>query len=89
MRDGGRWNPPNSFPVLYLCADRTVARGKVDRLLADAPYGPEDLAPEAAPLLVEVEVAEAERLDVVSDAGCEAVGLPRSVHTFEDWFWSR
>lgn len=42
------------------------------------PYGPEDLEPSAAPALVSTAVPEDEFVDVVSDAGCAAVGLPRT-----------
>src|SRR5947199_199474 len=30
---GGRWNPPESFPVVYLCATLGVARANVIRKL--------------------------------------------------------
>jgi RES domain-containing protein len=42
---GGRWNPPESFPVVYLCGSIEVARANVYRRLAGQPYGPEDLLP--------------------------------------------
>ncbi|MDP9188315.1 MAG: RES domain-containing protein, partial [Actinomycetota bacterium] len=77
-RLGGRWNPPGSFDVVYLCSTIEVARANVYRLLTAQPYGPEDLRPEAAPLLVTVAVGEDRYLNVVTDAGCSAVGLPRS-----------
>jgi RES domain len=73
---GGRWNPPESFPVVYLCRGLAVARANVYRLLADQPYGPEDLRPEAAPVLVRTRVPEDRYLNVVTDAGCSAAGLP-------------
>jgi hypothetical protein len=73
---GGRWNPPESFPVVYLCRSVEVARANVYRLLADQPYGPEDLRPEAAPVLVVTTVPRRHYLDVITDAGCRAVGLP-------------
>jgi hypothetical protein len=75
---GGRWNPPESFPVVYLCRGIGVARANVYRLLARHPYGPEDLRPEAGPLLVATTVPEDRYLNVVTDAGCAAVGLPRT-----------
>lgn len=77
-RYGGRWNPPESFSVVYLCRTAEVARANVHRLLARQPYGPEDLLPAAAPVLVEVAVREDRYLNVVTDAGCKAVGLARS-----------
>jgi RES domain-containing protein len=73
---GGRWNPPRSFAVLYLKRDRQTARRNVDRLLTDQPYGPEDLDPAEAFVLVAVDLTEARYVDVISDAGCTSAGLP-------------
>jgi hypothetical protein len=75
---GGRWNPPDSFPVVYLCADRDVARAVVAVRFGGLPYGILDLLPDRLPVLVESDVAEHRALDVVTDAGCRAVGLPRT-----------
>jgi hypothetical protein len=73
---GGRWNAPGSFPVVYLNGDERVARANVLQRFAGLPYGPEDLDPTAAPVLVSTVVPEGSFVDVVSDAGCAAVGLP-------------
>ncbi len=73
---GGRWNPPRSFPVLYLNRDLKTARANVERKFAGLPYGPETLRPEGAPLLIETSVPEADFVDVVTDGGCVALGLP-------------
>lgn len=73
---GGRWNPPGSFGVVYLNRTVGTARRNVDRLLAGQPYGPEDLAPDEAYILVEADVPQAEHLDVVTDDGCAGCGLP-------------
>jgi RES domain len=75
---GGRWNPPESFPVVYLCRSIQVARANVYRKLAGQPYGPEDLLPENGPVLVRTSVPEARYLNVVTDAGCRDAGLPRT-----------
>jgi RES domain-containing protein len=75
---GGRWNPPGSFGALYLNRGERVARLQADHRLAGQPYGVEDLEPAEQHDLVLVEVPEAERLDCVSDAGLDAVGLPSS-----------
>ncbi len=75
---GGRWNPPESFPVVYLCRTVGVARANVYRLLEGQPYGPEDLRPEAGPVLVRATVPEDRYLNVITDAGCRAAGLPRT-----------
>jgi len=73
---GGRWNPPGSFPVLYLNRDVHTSRANLRRRFAGLPYGPELLRPEQTPLLVETTVAEADYVDVITDAGCREVGLP-------------
>jgi hypothetical protein len=73
---GGRWNPPGAFDVLYLNADRKTARLNVERLLADQPFGPEDLDPDEAFLLVAADVPVDGYADIVTDGGCEAAGLP-------------
>ena len=73
---GGRWNAPGAFPVVYLNGDERVARANVLRRFAGLPYGPEDLEPSAAPVLVATEVAEDDHADLVSEGGCRAAGLP-------------
>ncbi len=80
---GGRWNPPGSFPMLYLCATVQVARANVFHRFEGLPYGVVDLRPERRPDLVEVRVAEVRAVDVVTAAGCRAVGLP-ATYPFDD-----
>jgi RES domain-containing protein len=75
---GGRWNPPRSFPVVYLCATRDVARAVVLRRFEGLPYGVVDLLPSRAPVLIATDVPEGRLVDVVDDAGCHATGLPVS-----------
>jgi hypothetical protein len=75
---GGRWNPPDSFPVLYLCATHGVARANVLRRFAGMPYGMLDIRPERRPVLIETDVPERRLLDALTDAGCRAAGLPAS-----------
>jgi hypothetical protein len=75
-RVGGRWNPPGAFAVVYLNGDVRVARANVLARFAGLPYGPEDLEPSAAPVLVSTEVGPDDFADLVSDAGCVAAGLP-------------
>ena len=77
-RAGGRWNPPDSFGVVYLCRSLAVARANVHRRLADSPYGPEDLQPARAPVLVRTEVPTARHVDAVTARGLASLGLPRS-----------
>lgn len=75
-RLGGRWNPPGGFAVVYLNGDARVARANVLARFSGLPYGPEDLEPAAAPVLVSTDVEPDDFVDVVSDAGCVAAGLP-------------
>jgi len=73
---GGRWNAPRAFPVVYLNADERVARANLLHRFAGLPYGPEDLEPAAAPVLVSTVVSDDDFVDVVTDGGCKAAGLP-------------
>ena len=73
---GGRWNPPESFAVVYLCRSVEVARANVYRKLAGQPYGPEDLQSGSGPVLVRTAVPEDRYLNVITDAGCRDAGLP-------------
>jgi hypothetical protein len=84
---GQRWNPPGSFEVLYLNADRSTARLNVERLLQDQPYGPEDLDPGDAFLLIATDVRDDHYADAVTDDGCVAAGLPVSYPFDPDGKW--
>jgi RES domain len=75
---GGRWNPPESFPVVYLCRSIDVARANVYRRLGGQPYGPEDLLPGSGPVLVRTNVPEDRYLNAVTEAGLRDLGLPRT-----------
>jgi RES domain-containing protein len=75
-RSGGRWNPPGSFPVIYLCATLEIARANVLRKLEGQPFGPEDLDPRSAPVLVEAAVPSDRYVDAVTTRGCRSLGLP-------------
>lgn len=73
---GGRWNPPGSFPVVYLCATPAVARQVVVGRFDGLPYGLLDLRPDRRPVLIETEVPSHRAVDVVTEAGCRAASLP-------------
>jgi RES domain-containing protein len=75
---GGRWNPPESFPVVYLCGSVEVARANVYRKLEGQPYGPEDLIPASGPVLVRASVPDDRYLNAVTEAGLRDLGLPKS-----------
>lgn len=75
---GGRWNPPRSFPVVYLCSTVGIARANVLRRFDGLPYSVLDLLLDRRPVLVETDVREHRAVDVVSGAGCRSVGLPET-----------
>ncbi|MGH2635074.1 MAG: RES family NAD+ phosphorylase, partial [Actinomycetota bacterium] len=75
---GGRWNPPGSFPVVYLFGAIDVARSFVLTRFEGHPYSAFDVRPESGPDLVETDVPEDRFVDVVTDPGCRAAGLPDS-----------
>jgi RES domain len=77
MHSGGRWNPPNSFPVLYLNEDQVTGRLNLRAFIAKWPYEPEDLRSDTGPVLIGVELPRQQQVvDVHSRAGVLAVGLP-------------
>lgn len=73
---GGRWNPPGSFPTLYLNADVATARRQIMRLLEDTVVEPDDLAADAYQLVGAYLPAGQVAADVVTSGGVAAVGLP-------------
>ena len=75
---GQRWNPPG-MECLYLNRDETTARANVARRFSGLAYGPEDLDPTTAPVLVDVVVPDGQAADAYSDDGLASLGLP---HTY-------
>ena len=73
---GGRWNPPESFAVVYLCRTIEVARANVYRKLEGQPYGPEDL--QTGPVLVRTTVRRDRYVNAVTDSGLRDLGLPKT-----------
>ena len=75
QRFGGRWNPPNSHPTLYLNEDLHTARAQIARMLDGSPVRPDDLDPPyvlvAATLPSRQVVA-----DAVTAFGLDSLGLP-------------
>lgn len=76
QRTGGRWNPPGSFPAVYLNRTIEVARANVRRFFNGLPYGPEQFRAGEGPDLVSTDVDEDRFVDIVTEAGCLAAGLP-------------
>ncbi len=74
---GGRWNPPDSFPVLYLNEDIVTARLNIRAFVASWPYEPEDLRGDTGPALVGALLPSGQQVaDIHSPRGVSAVGLP-------------
>ncbi len=73
---GGRWNPPHSFPVVYVNASVDVARAQVRHRIEPRGIRPEDLDPDAAPVLIHTNVPDDDYVDAVTDGGLAALGLP-------------
>lgn len=73
---GGRWNPPGSFPTLYLNEDQVTARLNLRRFIADWPYEPEDLRSDSGPVLVGARLPRNQKVcDAHTPTGIEALGL--------------
>ncbi len=74
---GGRWNPPGSWPTLYLNEDIVTARLNMALFTDPFPYEPEDLRPDHAPVLVEVRLPRSQIVaDVHTPGGIAKAGLP-------------
>jgi hypothetical protein len=85
QHNGGRWNPPDSYPVLYVNEDVRTARVNLVAFVADWPYEPEDLRSDTGPVLVTAKLPRHQEVaDVHSVAGVAAVGLPHSYPLDED-----
>ena len=78
-RHGGRWNPPDGFPTLYLNEDVVTACLNLRAFIAKWPYEPEDLRDDTGPILVGCTLP---RIRVVCDAhspaGLQSAGLPNT-----------
>ncbi len=79
---GGRFNPPGSFPVLYLCESRPCAVAELQRLGQRQAIGVEGLLPR---VLYRYEIALDRVLDLTDDQVCTHVGLGQDVLTGPDW----
>ena len=85
QRSGGRWNAPDSFPVLYLNEDAATARRNLLAFIARWPYEAEDLRDDRGPMLVGCVLPRRQVVcDVHSPAGVRAAGLPGTYPLDED-----
>lgn len=81
VASGGRWNAPGTFPVLYLNETLGAARANVIMRLAEQRrlgVTLDMLDPLGLPVLVDVIVSPGTAVDLTSDDGLAAVGLPTS-----------
>ena len=69
---GGRFNPPDSFPVLYLCTSRSCTVAELRRLGRRQPIGVEGLLPR---VLYRYETVLDRVLDLTSQATLEQLGI--------------
>lgn len=79
---GGRFNPPGSFPVLYLCQSRQCAVSELWRLGERQAIGVEGLLPR---MLYRYDVALDRVLDLTSHEIRANIGLGLDVLTGPDW----
>lgn len=73
---GGRWNAPGAFGVVYLNRSLDLARALVRAQLEDHGIRPEDILPDAGPVLVTTTVSDESFVNAVTDAGLRSVNLP-------------
>ncbi|MEA1902049.1 MAG: hypothetical protein U9N56_00825 [Actinomycetota bacterium] len=64
--------------MIYFNGTVQLARLCVSHKLRDQPYGPEDVDPQTGDVLATVDLPTQEYVDVVTDGGCLAAGLPTS-----------
>lgn len=74
---GGRWNPPASWPTLYLNEDVVTARLNLRLFIAFWPYEPEDLRDDTGPVLAVATLPHRQSVaDAHTPAGVAALDLP-------------
>jgi hypothetical protein len=79
QRRGGRWNPPESWPTLYLNEDLATVHAQVRHLFTGRGIEPDDLDDDAPIRLAAATLPGRQRVaDVINAAGVESVGLPES-----------
>jgi RES domain-containing protein len=75
-RFGGRWTPPEEFGALYLCATIEIAAAVARAHHAGRAIGVFSLRPSRRPQLQSFTVTEGQFVDVVTNEGVAAAGLP-------------
>lgn len=69
---GGRWNPPNSFAVVYLATDQATVGAEFRRLVERQGLDPTSFLPRA---MYSYELFTATLLDLTAPATLDAIGL--------------
>lgn len=78
-KSGGRWNPPDSFPTLYLNEDKVTARLNLRAFIAEWPYEPEDLRSDTGPILVGATLPRVQQVcDIHTPEGVQRTRLPKT-----------
>jgi RES domain-containing protein len=80
--NGGRFNPPDGFPVLYLCTTRLCAVAEMRRLGERQAIGVDNLLPR---VLYRYDVQLARVLDLTVGQVSRHVGVSRQLLTGPDW----
>lgn len=75
---GGRWNPPDSYPTLYLNGDVGTARAQIERMLTGSPVRIDDLDDDAYVLVAATLPASQVCANATTPAGLRALDLPGS-----------
>ena len=76
---GGRWNPPDSWPTLYLNEDLATVHAQVRHLFAGRGIEPDDLDDDAPIRLAAATLPGRQSVaEVISAGGVGSVGLPAS-----------
>jgi len=78
MRLGGRWNPSNSFPVLYTSCAVDVAVANLWHKFEGEAAQPWEVAEEKQADLYELQIDQPDLIDAVTLPGLAGIGLPDS-----------
>lgn len=85
LRRGGRWNPPASWPTLYLNEDMATVHAQVRHLFLGRGIEPDDLDDDAPLLLAAATLPRRQvAADAISDDGLVALDLPTTYPVDDD-----
>jgi len=76
-RRGGRWNPPGSWPTLYLNEDMPTVHAQVRHMFVGRGVEADDLDDNAPIVLAAATLPQRQRaVEAFTDVGVDAIGLP-------------